>query len=74
MTGKNFLLINALSKRVLLFFSGQLSYKSNRKLFSCAIYPDMNTRGVGINIAGYICSMVDMMKFLRPETIVLSSK
>ena len=29
------LLINALSKRVLLFFSGKLSYKSNRKLFSC---------------------------------------
>ena len=29
------LLINALNKRVLLFFSGKLFYKSNRKLFSC---------------------------------------
>ena len=47
------LLINALSKRVLLFVSGQLSYKSNRKLFSCAAYPDINTRGVGIIITGY---------------------
>ena len=29
------LLINALNKRVLLFFLGKLFYKSNRKLFSC---------------------------------------
>ena len=29
------LLISALNKRVLLFFSGKLFYKSNRKLFSC---------------------------------------
>ena len=29
------LLINALNKRVFLFFSGKLFYKSNRKLFSC---------------------------------------
>ena len=29
------LLINALNKRVLLFSSGKLFYKSNRKLFSC---------------------------------------
>ena len=30
-----FLLISALNKKVLLFFSGKLFYKSNRKLFSC---------------------------------------
>ena len=29
------LLISALNKRVLLFFSGKLFYNSNRKLFSC---------------------------------------
>ena len=29
------LLINALNKRILLFFTGKLFYKSNRKLFSC---------------------------------------
>ena len=29
------LLISALNKRVFLFFSGKLFYKSNRKLFSC---------------------------------------
>ena len=29
------LLISALNKRVLLFFSGKLFYKSNRRLFSC---------------------------------------
>ena len=29
------LLISALNKRVLLFFSGKLFYKSNRKLFTC---------------------------------------
>ena len=48
------LLTNALNKSVLLFFSGKLFYKSNRKLFSCEFaYPDVNTWGVGRILNSY---------------------
>ena len=47
------LLINALNKRVLLFFWGKLFYKSNRKLFPVFAYPDINTRGVGRILGSY---------------------
>ena len=46
------LLVNALSKRVLLFFSGKLFHKSNRNIFPAFAYPEINTRGVGIIISG----------------------
>ena len=48
-----FLLIKVLNKGVLLFFWGELFYKSNRKRFSAFAYPDINTRGVGRILDSY---------------------